>query len=298
MKKIRVELVFRGAQQECAQNPNEISTLPSELVFRQIPGELVQRWGRADRRGSFVLVANCESMGRSVAGVAGAPSGLRLSPASFLAVRSIAGVLAVADSVVWPEPSPAHPARSLPGIGHPRSSSLRPGGQLLASRGGSVFASAEVAPSFSEIYRVLKADSLCVSFYGWNVADLFLGAWRAAGFRPVGQLVWAKDYASSQRYVRHCHEGAYLLAKGRPALPSAALDDVQPWEYTGNQLHPTEKPVSALLPLVAAFTQPGDVVLDPFCGAGSTLVAAEQLGRRYIGIELSGQYCRIAEQRL
>ena len=57
-----------------------------------------------------------------VAGVAGAPTGLRALPEGFLAVRFTAGALAVADSVVWPETPPADPARSFLGIGHARPS--------------------------------------------------------------------------------------------------------------------------------------------------------------------------------
>jgi len=70
-----------------------------------------------------------------------------------------------------------------------------------------------------------------------------------------------------------------------------------PWEYTGNRHHPTEKPVSALRPLIESFTQPGDIILDPFAGSGSTCVAAAQTGRRWIGIELLGQYHAAALQR-
>ncbi|MGC9225414.1 MAG: DNA-methyltransferase [Terracidiphilus sp.] len=68
--------------------------------------------------------------------------------------------------------------------------------------------------------------------------------------------------------------------------------------YSGNKLHPTQKPIAALLPLVETFSQTGSVVLDPFCGSGSTLVAAKQLNRKYIGIELDPAYHAIAARRL
>ena len=45
-------------------------------------------------------------------------------------------------------------------------------------------------------------------------------------------------------------------------------------------------------------SRPGDVVLDPFCGSGSTLVAAQSLGRRYIGIEIDAEYAEVAQARL
>jgi site-specific DNA-methyltransferase (adenine-specific) len=80
-----------------------------------------------------------------------------------------------------------------------------------------------------------------------------------------------------------------------PATPAA---DVLDWCYTGNRLHPTEKPVDALKPLIAAFCPANGLVLDPFCGSGSTLVAAKELGRRYVGIEVEGAHCRTASRRL
>jgi site-specific DNA-methyltransferase (adenine-specific) len=98
--------------------------------------------------------------------------------------------------------------------------------------------------------------------------------------------------------VRYQHEQAILLSKGNPKPLSDPPEDVLQWKYTGNKLHPTEKPVSALLPLINAFTRAGDVVLDPFCGSGSTLIAAAQLGRRFIGIELDRGYWQSAEERL
>jgi DNA modification methylase len=155
-----------------------------------------------------------------------------------------------------------------------------------------------VLGAFSDLHRVLKPDSFCISFYGWNRIDAFFHAWKRAGFTPVGHIVWRKNYASSTGFLRACHEQAYVLAKGRPAKPLRPLDDVQPWEYTGNKVHPSEKAVSILCPLVETFSVPDDVVLDPFAGSGSTLVAAALLKRRYLGIELEAKYCKLAEKRL
>jgi site-specific DNA-methyltransferase (adenine-specific) len=155
-----------------------------------------------------------------------------------------------------------------------------------------------IEPAFRAIFRVLKPQSFCVSFYSWNHADTFMAAWRRAGFRPVGHLVFIKPYSSSAGFLRYQHESAYLLAKGQPRRQRFPLKDVLRFDYTGNQLHPTEKPVSALRPLIGAFSRRGDLVLDPFCGSGSTLAAARQLGRHYLGIELTGRYWQIACRRL
>lgn len=153
-------------------------------------------------------------------------------------------------------------------------------------------------PAFRELFRVMRDDSLCVSFYGWQAIGQFDAAWRAAGFRPVGHLVFAKAYASSTRYTAIRHESAYVLAKGRPPLPQAALPDVLPFPYTGNRLHPTQKPVAPLRSVIDAFTTPGQLVLDPFAGSGSTLAAAQACGRDWLGIELDAGHAATARTRL
>ena len=153
-------------------------------------------------------------------------------------------------------------------------------------------------PAFAQLHRVLKPDAFAVSFYGWNKADLFFDAWKSAGFRIAGHIVFRKKYSSKSAFLQYRHESAYLLVKGNPAFPAAPVPDVIDWTYTGNRLHPTQKPVGILTPLIEVFTQPGQTVLDPFAGSGSTLVAARKIGRAYVGIELDPQHHRTATNRL
>lgn len=155
-----------------------------------------------------------------------------------------------------------------------------------------------IAPAFSQIYRVLKQDSYCVSFYGWQHIEKLMTVWKFLGFYPAAHLVWQKRYPSKKGVVGYMHEQAFVLAKGRPPLPRNRLPDVLPWEYSGNGLHPTEKAVSVIRPLIHSFSKHSDIVLDPFCGSGSTLLAAHELGRRYIGVEKDPRVYEILRTRL
>jgi site-specific DNA-methyltransferase (adenine-specific) len=64
-----------------------------------------------------------------------------------------------------------------------------------------------LSPAFNQMLRVPKPGGFCISFCGW---DLFMDAWRSAGFRVVGHLVLRKHYASSSRFLRYEHEQAHL----------------------------------------------------------------------------------------
>lgn len=154
-------------------------------------------------------------------------------------------------------------------------------------------------PAFTEMHRILRNNSFAISFYGWGSVDKFMAAWKEAGFHTIGHFVFAKHYASRKGYTEARHECAYLLAKGNPQRPAKSLPDVMPWgKYTGNRLHPTQKPLEILRPLIKTYSNIGDVVLDPFAGSGSTILAAEQLGRSWIGIEMDANYHRHACKRV
>ena len=64
------------------------------------------------------------------------------------------------------------------------------------------------------------------------------------------------------------------------------------------RVHPTQKPVALMSWLLELYSKPGDMILDPYLGSGTTLVAAKMLGRCGIGIEIEEKYCEIAARRL
>jgi DNA modification methylase len=72
-------------------------------------------------------------------------------------------------------------------------------------------------------------------------------------------------------------------------------------ENMGNKderYHPTQKPLGVMMWILERYSNPNDLIFDPFCGSGTTCVAAKRLGRRYIGIDISEEYCEIARKRL
>jgi site-specific DNA-methyltransferase (adenine-specific) len=69
--------------------------------------------------------------------------------------------------------------------------------------------------------------------------------------------------------------------------------------YNGDmEFHPCQKPLDLMLWLVSELSEIGDIIVDPYMGSGTTLLAAKRLGRRAVGIEMSEAYCKIAVQRL
>ena len=72
------------------------------------------------------------------------------------------------------------------------------------------------------------------------------------------------------------------------------------WEYpiVCGGPHPTTKPLALMIALVQDFTQPGQVILDPYMGSGTTLRACKDMGRKAIGIEMEEKYCEMAAKRM
>jgi site-specific DNA-methyltransferase (adenine-specific) len=111
----------------------------------------------------------------------------------------------------------------------------------------------------------------------------------------AAEHVWHKPNGQSRyQYERILVEGD-VAADAKVFRVAAILPNyVQYWRECVD--HPTQKPLSLLLRLLGMYS--GDPVLDPFMGSGTTLVAAQQLGRKAIGIEIEERYCEIAVKRL
>lgn len=90
------------------------------------------------------------------------------------------------------------------------------------------------------------------------------------------------------------------LGNFRDTSPQNLWDDISVpfWSMPENTDHPTQKPEKLYAKLILASSQPGDVVFDPFLGSGTASVVAKKLGRRYCGVELNREYCRLAAKRL
>jgi DNA modification methylase len=133
-------------------------------------------------------------------------------------------------------------------------------------------------------------------------------------FTANAQIVWAKTEASGRGdmtipwgkthetinfAVRAADRGEVSARRGNGAAKLRQGTVIEcPVTARGKMRHPTEKPVMLLRRLIEASSLLGDVVLDPFAGAGSTLVAAALEGRRAVGIEVNPHYCDVAVERL
>lgn len=126
-----------------------------------------------------------------------------------------------------------------------------------------------------------------------------LNAASAAGFEFHNLLVWDKVSATPNRWYMKNAEFTGLFYKGK----AIAINDCSSMScirhpHTDESAHPTEKPVTLMEHYILNSTRPGDLVIDPFMGSGSTGVAAIRAGRRFIGIELDERWHGVAAKRI
>lgn len=160
----------------------------------------------------------------------------------------------------------------------------------------------------------LVNGGLCLSFIDWRGYPSMLRAAATVKLLQVNLVVWSKGNAGMGSLYRSQHELLPIFKKGTAAhvnninLGAHGRWRSNVWHYPGASSihseareqsadHPTPKPVALLEDAIYDLTNPGDVVLDPFVGSGSTLVAAERTGRVCCAVELDPLYCDVTLRR-
>jgi DNA modification methylase len=150
---------------------------------------------------------------------------------------------------------------------------------------------------FSMMRRVLRSSDAvaCYVFTDWRMWPFTTEAVELSGFRLRGMIVWNKGHGGMGARWKAQHE---LICWGTKVVSEMGegLGNVVTFPRSGNESHPTEKPVALLEALIG--NSEGEAALDPFMGSGTTGVACAKLGRSFIGIEIEPKYFDIACKRI
>ncbi len=147
--------------------------------------------------------------------------------------------------------------------------------------------------------RVLRAPAWLVFFCAPRRRNEAENIAIGAGFSAVGEFVWEKPPGLGYT-IRYSHETAVVHSLGKAKANHTGLSVLrgERSERAMAERHPHEKPESVMAHLVVFASGPDQIILDPFCGSGTTGVAALRLGRRFIGIEKNEKHVTTARARL
>jgi site-specific DNA-methyltransferase (adenine-specific) len=135
-------------------------------------------------------------------------------------------------------------------------------------------------------------------FIDWRNWGNLVGAVESAGYRVNNMVVWDKKTIGMGNGFRNQHELVLYGSKGTPTVYARDVPNVLMSARPENTHHQSPKPVGMIARMLSVVAQPGGLIVDPFLGSGSTLVAARQLGMRAIGVEMEEKYCETAAKRL
>lgn len=156
-----------------------------------------------------------------------------------------------------------------------------------------------------ELRRVLKPDGHLWAFFGPPLWQPTIDIWKRSGFDisniiavwyksggATGTVNWDFDLAPDWE--------PFLLAHNRTRKLSSkhGATFVYPPDLGSNRFHPNQKPLALIRELISLSTRPGDLVMDPFVGSGTTAVACKELGRRFIVFDIDHRNIQITKERL
>jgi site-specific DNA-methyltransferase (adenine-specific) len=160
-----------------------------------------------------------------------------------------------------------------------------------------IFPNARFPELFREVFRVLKRNRHFYLYCDAETAFVAKPLAEAAGFKFWKPLVWDKKKIGMGYHYRSRYELILFFEKGKRKLADLGIADIIecPRVFNG---YPTEKPVAVSETLIRQSTAPGELVVDPFMGSGSTGVGALSLGRRFAGTDTCAEAVETTRSRL
>lgn len=147
----------------------------------------------------------------------------------------------------------------------------------------------------NELWKILKPTGCMFVFYSHKVP--------LVDKRVKNVIIWVKNnWTAGDLYgdFGNQYECIAFMPKKDFKLKFKRYTNIMQFDRVSpNKLkHPTQKPLNLIRTLIQASTKKGDIILDPFAGSGTTLVASKQMNRKFIGMELERDYIRIINERL
>ena len=158
---------------------------------------------------------------------------------------------------------------------------------------GENFTMKDMQENINEYYRVIKKSGTFITFCDMWKISYIKEMMQTAGFKQIRLIEWVKTNPvpinSKRNYLSNCREVALLGVKvGKPTFHSQYDKGIYHHAICQDKgrFHPTQKPVKLMRELIRKHSNEGDIVLDTFAGSATTLVAAKETGRQYVGCEL------------
>ena len=152
-------------------------------------------------------------------------------------------------------------------------------------------------------FNALRKGGTIICFYDlWKITKV-QEAFISAGFGMIRLIIWEKTNPvplnSKSIYLSNSREVAVLGIKhGKPTFNSKYDNGIYSFPIPRKRVHPTQKPLQLMENLIEKHSRPGDLVIDPFMGSGTTGLAGIKLKRRFIGGDKDSNYVKKSKQRL
>ena len=152
-------------------------------------------------------------------------------------------------------------------------------------------------------FKALRRGGTIICFYDlWKITKV-QEAFISAGFGMIRLIIWQKTNPvplnSHSIYLSNSREVAVLGIKhGNPTFNSKYDNGIYEFPIPRKRVHPTQKPLRLMEKLIEKHSRPGDLVIDPFMGSGTTALAGLKLKRQFIGGDKDSKYIKKAKKRI